>query len=71
MIAIAIILASLKTASYFTEIHPNGYRDMALSFSVPYFIGAVIYYISLRLEVRKQNRIIEKIKKNKNNNLMP
>ena len=69
MIAIAIILASLKTASYFTEIHPNGYRDMALSFSVPYFIGAVIYYISLRLEVRKQNRIIEKIKKKKN--LMP
>ena len=67
--AIAIILISLKTASYFIKIHPSGYRDMTLSFSVPYFIGAVIYYISLRLEVRKQNRIIEKIKKN--NNPMP
>ena len=38
---------------------------MVISFSVPYFIGAVIYYISLMLEVRKQNRILEKIKQNK------
>ena len=63
--AIAIILVSLKAASYFTYVHPGGYRDMVISFSVPYFIGAVIYYISLMLEVRKQNRILEKIKQDK------
>lgn len=63
--AIAIILISLKAASYVTDIHPDGYRDMALSFSIPYFIGAVIYYMNLRLEVRKQNRILEKIKKDR------
>ena len=63
--AVAVILISLKAASYFTYVHPGGYRDMVISFSVPYFIGAVIYYISLMLEVRKQNRILEKIKHNK------
>ncbi|MFG6349636.1 MAG: hypothetical protein K1W15_13135 [Lachnospiraceae bacterium] len=63
--AVAVILISLKAASYFTYVHPGGYRDMVISFSVPYFIGAVIYYISLMLEVRKQNRILEKIKQNK------
>ena len=63
--AVAVILVSLKAASYFTYVHPGGYRDMVISFSVPYFIGAVIYYISLMLEVRKQNRILEKIKQNK------
>lgn len=63
--AVAIILISLKAASYVTDVHPNGYRDMILSFSIPYFIGAVVYYISLMLEVRKQNRILEKIKKDK------
>lgn len=64
LIAVAIILISLKIASYFVNIHPNGYKDMTISFSIPYFIGTVIYYICLRLEVRKQNRILEKIKKN-------
>ncbi|MCI8746550.1 MAG: hypothetical protein HFH67_01585 [Lachnospiraceae bacterium] len=63
--AVVIILVSLKAASYFTYVHPDGYKDMVISFSVPYFIGAVIYYISLILEVRKQNRILEKIKQDK------
>ncbi len=64
-VAVVIILVSLKAASYFTYVHPDGYKDMVISFSVPYFIGAVIYYISLILEVRKQNRILEKIKQDK------
>lgn len=66
LVAVAIILISLKIASYFTNIHTDGYRDMTISFSIPYFIGAVIYYICLRLEVRKQNQILEKIKNNRN-----
>ncbi len=63
--AVVIILVSLKAVSYFTYVHPDGYKDMVISFSVPYFIGAVIYYISLILEVRKQNCILEKIKQDK------
>lgn len=63
LIAVAVILISLKIASNFVDIHPNGYRDMTISFSIPYLIGTVIYYICLRLEVRKQNRILEKIRK--------
>lgn len=63
--AVVVILVFLKAASCFTDIHPGGVRDMVISFSVPYFIGAVIYYISLVLEVRKQNRILEKIKQDK------
>lgn len=60
---IAVILISLKTASFFVDIHPDGYRDMTLSFSVPYIIGAIIYYIALRIEVKKQNKLLENIKK--------
>jgi len=61
--AVAVILVSLKAASYITDIHPDGYRDMTVSFSILYLIGAVVYYISLRLEVRKQNRILEQIRR--------
>ena len=60
-----IILVSLKTSSFFADIHPGGYRDLTLSFSVPYFIGAVIYYICLRLEVNRQNRLLEQLKRQK------
>ncbi len=66
--AIAVILLSIKAASFFVEIHPDGYRDMAVSFSIPYLIGAVIYYICLRLEVRRQNRLLANIKDQKKGN---
>lgn len=65
LIGVAVILISLKTASFFVDIHPNGYRDMTLSFSVPYSIGAMIYYINLRIEVKKQNKMLENIKRSK------
>jgi len=64
LFAVAIILISLRISSFFVDIHPDGYKDMTISFSIPYFIGMVIYYICLRLEVRKQNRILAKIRKN-------
>lgn len=69
MIAEIIILASLKIASFFVDIHPDGYRDMTLSFSVPYLIGALIYYICLRLEVKKQNQLLRIIKEQKGNRI--
>lgn len=62
LIAVAVILILLKGASFFADIHPDGYRDMTVSFSIPYVIGAVIYYICLRMEVRKQNQLLKKIK---------
>ena len=69
MIAEIIILASLKIAYFFVDIHPDGYRDMTLSFSVPYLIGALIYYIRLRLEVKKQNQLLHIIKEQKGNRI--
>ena len=63
LIAEAVILISLKAASILVNIHPDGYRDMTLSFSVPYGIGVIIYYLRLRLEVRKQNQLLEQLKR--------
>ncbi len=62
--AIAVIWISLKAASCFTDVHPDGFKDMTVSFSILYFVGAVFYYICLRLEVRRQNRILERIRQN-------
>lgn len=63
--AIALILIALKTASWFVDIHPDGYRDMVVSFSIPYAIGALFYYSYLYLEIRKQNQMLQEIKQKK------
>lgn len=63
VIAILIILISMKLASYMVDLHPDGYRDLIVSFSIPYGIGMIIYNICLRLEVNKQNKLLETIKK--------
>ena len=49
--------------SFFDEMHPDGYRDMFWSFTIPYVIGAVIYYVSLFLEIKKANRLLQNMKK--------
>lgn len=66
LLAISSIIVSLWIASFFVDIHPNGYKDMALSFSVPYGIGAIIYFICLKVEVKKQNALLSNIKKRRN-----
>lgn len=61
------ILLVLKIMSFFTPIHPDGYRDMLLSFTIPYVIGAIIYYVSLLQEVQKVNLLLNEIKKGNEN----
>lgn len=62
VLAVSIILIALWIASFFVAIHPDGYRDMTVSFSVPYVIGAIIYFICLKTEVKKQNELLRSIK---------
>ncbi|NEZ46208.1 DUF3021 family protein [Clostridium niameyense] len=62
VIAIGVIIIWLWITSFFMDIHPNGYRDMIFSFSIPYFIGTIIYYVYLKKEIKKQNQLINNIK---------
>lgn len=62
LIAIVIIHGTLWMASYFVDIHPDGFHDMLLSFTVPYAIGCVIYYFCLKIEVKKQNDLLKQMK---------
>lgn len=63
--AAAIMCALLLTwlTGFWEPISPHGYRDMIISFSVPYFIGAVIYNIKLKKEIKGQNEELQIIKK--------
>lgn len=66
-VLIAFVILSTWLTGLFAELHPNAYRDMFVSFTVPYIIGAAIYYINVFSEVKKANRIIAEIKRKEQN----
>lgn len=41
--------------SRFTDMHPNAYRDMFFSVTIPYIVLAGLYYISFFRQVKKPN----------------
>lgn len=62
----SLVMVIIWLSSFFQPLHKNGYRDMFLSFSIPYAIGAVIYYISLLYEVKRANKTLEDIRRYQN-----
>lgn len=63
LLLMGVILVIMWISGFYTELHPNAYRDMFLSFTIPYIIGAAIYYINVFREVKDANEIINSIKK--------
>lgn len=63
---IVAVMLLLWLSSFFEPLHENGYRDMFCSFTVPYVVGAVIYYLSLLYEVRSANKALMEIKEHQN-----
>ncbi len=60
---LGIIMLSLWIQSHFQSLEPTAYKDMFWSFSIPYIILALIYYVTFLLQMRKANKTIEEIKK--------
>ena len=65
LVLVGVVSALVWVMSFFEPIHENGYRDMILSFSIPYGIAAAVYYISFFYEVRRANKTLEKIRHEK------
>ncbi len=61
-VLISVVMLITWLGSFVEPIHEDGYWDMFRSFTVPYVIGAVIYYISLFCEVRNANKTLMEIK---------
>lgn len=62
LVLIAGVMLFTWISGFFTPLHENAYRDMFLSFSIPYAVGVVIYYVALFHEVKSVNRILRRIK---------
>lgn len=65
---IGTVMLLTWVSSLFEPLHEDGYRDMFVSFTVPYVIGAVIYYVSLFYEIRRANQTLKDIRRYKSEN---
>lgn len=61
VILIGCVMGGIWLGSFFTEISPNGYRDMFWTVSIPYVVLAGMYYISFFWEVKKANALLQEM----------
>lgn len=61
LIALSVVLVLVWISSRYEELSKHAYRDIFLSFTIPYIIGAAWYYISLIFEAKRANEILDHV----------
>lgn len=61
VIALALVLLVTFILASIDGIGEDGYKDAVISFTVPYIIGAAVYYVSLFRAAKRQDRLIREI----------
>ncbi|WP_026662485.1 DUF6608 family protein [Butyrivibrio proteoclasticus] len=61
LVLIGFVFLGIWILGRFTETSPSAYHDMFVSVTIPYVIGAVVYYISFFLEIKKANEVFQKL----------
>lgn len=69
VIALSLVLLTMVIGGFFEPVARGGYKDAFLSFTIPYVIGAIIYYIGVFQSVRRQNQLLQDIIKDKDEEL--
>ncbi len=67
LIALSVVMLLVWLSGRFEELSKNAYRDIFLSFTIPYIIGAAWYYINLIYEAKSANTILENVINRKSN----
>lgn len=60
--ALALVFLSMWVVSWWVPVDPGGYRDVFVTFSLPYLIGTGIYLLKLKKETKSQNEDIQLIR---------
>jgi hypothetical protein len=58
LLLIGLIFGGIWIGGHFTDNAPTAYRDMFISVTIPYVIGAVVYYISFFSQIKKANEVL-------------
>ena len=62
ILLIGVVMLITWIGGLFSELHHNAYRDMFLSFTIPYIIGVIVYYTAVFHEIKSANQALKEIK---------
>lgn len=65
VIAMGLVMLYVFLVGLFNPVSEGGYWDIFVSFTIPYVIGAVVYYISVFHQARQQDALLQEIKEAK------
>lgn len=60
-IAMTLVLLTVYISGFFEAVGKSSYKDAIVSFTVPYIIGAAVYYISVFRTAKRQDALIQEI----------
>ena len=58
---VAIVFLAIWLHGLLSENAPTAYMDMFWSITIPFFGGAIVYYICFFYQIRKANRMLERL----------
>ena len=61
VVLIGCVMGGLWLMSRFSEMNPEGYKDMFWTVTIPYAVLAGMYYVSFFVEVKKANRLLAEL----------
>ena len=61
VVTIGIVFLCIWIAGFFTDEAPTAYRDMFISITVPFLVGAGVYYLVFFRQIRKANKLLEEL----------
>lgn len=59
VVLIGGVMGAIWIETHFVDIHPDAYKDMFWSVTVPYVVLAGVYYISFFRNVKKANALLK------------
>lgn len=65
ILLIGVVMLITWMGGWFYELHKDAYRDMFLSFTIPYAIGVIIYYAAVFHEIKVANQALKEIKEHR------
>ena len=63
IIAMAAVFILLYIEGLVFNLHVNAYKDVFYSFTIPYIIGAIVFYYETYKDAKKANSLIKKLQR--------
>lgn len=63
LVATGLTLLVVYITSLFEPVAPGGYKDIFISFSSLYILGAMFFYVYTFIEIKKMNKLLDEIKR--------